>query len=393
MKRNLLLLCLLGALLPAICSAQGDYRSGYIIKTNGDSLRGFVDYRFGGKAWKTAFYRSSKRASTERFSPDQVKAYGFRANKRFESIVVPRTNTLEFAEVLVKGPMSLYRHKGHFFVKTDSIIWLAKGNDRRLQKGNGSYVMKGRSYITILNALMADCSLRADRIHLTESSLVGLVQNYNRCKGGAGKVYKEDLPPWQLNYYVVSGMNTATLGVGSAGENVFRKDKALIYGGGLELSLPKVTDRLFFTLEINYTEYKTHGYYEKSSPPLIERTDYFVDSKMLRVPIGFRYNFFYDARTPYIKAGLVKVVDLGSELNEYKDVENYAIVTSFEKSYRLEIAGKTGYWAGVGFGQIIRGPVKGFLEIRFENAKGFAGHAFLEDSKFTTTSLLLGIRL
>jgi hypothetical protein len=391
MKYRLPLLCIIGALLPVICFSQGDFRKGYIIKNNGDSLSGFVDYRVGAKSFTTAYYRASKKDATTKFTPEQIRAYGFRGDKRFESAKIPGKQAKVFAETLVKGELSLYRYAGVFYVKKDSLIRLVKGEDKILVTESGTYARSKNAYIGILNILLTDCQLRADAVELNESEISALIQNYNRCKGTAVKVYKETVPLWRTNYQLLAGLNTASIS-GSFEKNVFRKDRSLVVGGGIDVSFPKAVDRVFLTLEANYSTYITHAYIETGSVQ-IRRTDYFVDASFIRVPFGVRYNFFHDGRTPYIKVGAVTLIDLGSELRQFEDTEKNSIVSSSERTFSLAREGGLGYWCGIGFGQIVRGPIKAFVEIRFEKSNGLTGHPIVEESKLTTTSLLLGIRL
>jgi hypothetical protein len=379
MKHRLKLLCLLGVLLPAICTAQGDFRQGYIIKNDGDSISGFVDYRIGTRSSSKASFRATKKDSKTEYSPTEIRAYGFRPGKRFESIVLPQNGLQVFAEVLVKGPASLYTHNDQYYVKTTSLVWLKKPD---------------KAYVEILNTLLTECSLRADGSRLKASVLVSLIQNYNRCKGGAGKVYKEaEQPSSKFGFYIFTGLNLTRLHASAVDENIFRKDRAVLLGGGLEVSFPELSNHVFLTIEANYANYKTHGYHEITEGFQTRRSDYFIEGSFVRIPIGIGYNVFKDTSTPYLKVGIVKPISSGSILNQYEDVEKTGIVTSSEKTFNLESSVKTGYWFGVGFSQRIRGPVKGFLELRFENMPGLTGHNVLEESKFTTTSLLLGLKL
>ena len=275
MKFHFKLLCLLGVMLPAICSAQGDFRTGFIIKNNGDSLAGFVDYRVGGKAWTQASFRASKKGTTERYTANEITAYGFRGNKRYESIFLPNKSNRGFAECLVKGPMSVYRYKGQFYIKKDSVVLLTKGEDQIIETSQGKFYHSKNTYKGLLNVLLADCNLKADNTPLSEKSLVSLAQNYNRCKGGAGKLFKEEQPSLRVNYYALAGVNLSSLTTAGMDRNAFRKDYSSVFGAGLDLSLPKLTDRILLSLEVDYTSYSTHGYQEVHTETKITRSDYF----------------------------------------------------------------------------------------------------------------------
>ena len=119
----------------------------------------------------------------------------------------------------------------------------------------------------------------------------------------------------------------------------------------------------------------------------------FLKATYLRVPVGFRYNFFHESRTPYIKAGLLNLIDLGSDFTGFVDSEENKVVTTTDKTFKLKSGSQAGYWFSIGFGQVVHGPIKGFLEIRYEFINGFTGHEIIDQSKLSTTSLMFGIRL
>jgi hypothetical protein len=65
--------------------AQGDFRKGYIITQERDSITGFVDYRFDKFASQQCVFKRTKKSSKEKYSPNQLYAYGFIGDKRFVS--------------------------------------------------------------------------------------------------------------------------------------------------------------------------------------------------------------------------------------------------------------------------------------------------------------------
>lgn len=87
-----------------------EWKEGYIITNNNDTIRGLLAYRNGEDDWKNCLFKKTETDSIQAFTPLDVKEFFYNIGIRFEAInleVKSKTN-LYFAECLLKGSMSLY---------------------------------------------------------------------------------------------------------------------------------------------------------------------------------------------------------------------------------------------------------------------------------------------
>lgn len=87
-----------------------EWKSGYIITNNNDTIHGQLAYRDGVDDWKNCLFRKSHTDSIEVYTPLEVKVLFYNVGIRFESINldVPPIKGTFFVECLLKGDMSLY---------------------------------------------------------------------------------------------------------------------------------------------------------------------------------------------------------------------------------------------------------------------------------------------
>lgn len=379
MLRSALVLLFVLLFLPLL--AQVDYRAGYIIKTNGDSLSGLVAYPTLKKSHSLCYFKFGKESKVEKFSPDELLAYGIFGDKRFESkrISLEGVLTLSFLEVLVKGELSLYGRGYVFYFERDTLMELP------------SVKRSGSSYVGILNLLLNECNLRADDTKYEQRDLINLVQNYNRCLGEAGLVFKQNLPWTRFNYQLHGGVTFSTMRMQSFGNIIFNPSKGAFLGASTEISLPRVNENFFYSLEINYYKSLFQGYRETLEPISI-RSDLIINMSLLRVPLGVRYNFFSDYNSPYIRGGAVGAFNVGSTYKSITEIESGGAVTTSVSEDKLDSRAQIGFWIGAGYQRAISGRYKLYIETRVEKMYGYLYGNFQTPIDKHNLNILLGLR-
>jgi hypothetical protein len=251
-------------------------------------------------------------------------------------------------------------------------------------------------YISILNVLLADCQLKSDEASYSETDLTRIANNYNRCKDFPVNDIKLK-PLYRANVGFLGGYVSSDLTLKesavvpfSSTEMKFDKSKTVIGGISLDLSSPRVNDKLFLTIEGWYfksvylgTDYRSKMY-----------QDITMDVSSIRMFLGFRYNFLQATSTPFLKVGISGTITQDLQLKSVVEGEDGVgrvfyddnlNGTYFEKKVR-------GYWFAAGYDKVITGNMKGFVEFRFERADAYFGTALTPDSKLNNLSLLVGIR-
>src|SRR5688572_22358710 len=107
---RLLLICI-AICLSELGFAQTDFRKGFVITLQRDTISGLVNYREGANAHEICEFKKLENLNATSYRPDEIFGYGFLDDKFFESRKVQEENKsprVAFVEVLVKGMVSLY---------------------------------------------------------------------------------------------------------------------------------------------------------------------------------------------------------------------------------------------------------------------------------------------
>jgi hypothetical protein len=73
MKLHLIILILI---IPSVIFAQSNYHEGYVVKSNGDTLKGYVDYREWSQSPVQIDFKVSKSDGSQQFNPSNCKGFG-----------------------------------------------------------------------------------------------------------------------------------------------------------------------------------------------------------------------------------------------------------------------------------------------------------------------------
>jgi hypothetical protein len=198
----------LGALLPALfltlaAQAQTDFRPGYILPTDGDTLRGQLDFRGERRNSRLCRFRPAPDGAATEYRPEQLRGYGVTGGAQYQTIsvkVLRQTSATEtdsvqqslFAEALVLGPASLlYLHDpgdaARFFLR------MHQQPARELRQRTEDVQVNGQTlrrktdeFRRTLAASMKDCYAvqpELTQVRLDHNSLIKVVRHYNECVG------------------------------------------------------------------------------------------------------------------------------------------------------------------------------------------------------------------
>lgn len=372
-----------------------DYRPGYIINNNLDSISGLVAYRSDGKNLLECLFRQTKKGETVRYSPDQLKAYGFHGDKQFMSVTPPPELGLSqkiFANQLVGGSMSLLKIKKTFVISVkDSLVLLPVPVSKEFKNSDGNWSKKDKRYVGVLNYLLRDCQLSADDMSYSAGDLTNVVYSYNRCKGETASLSTQK-PLGKLNFIFFGGYSRSNMAMDLFTDVTFSPSYSVLAGAGLELSSPRIFDRLFFSADVWYHKSFYQAYEKIPFAGNIRHQDIFVDVSYMKIPIGFKYNF-RNINTPYIKMGMSFTAINNIEIKTWEEVEAPdGAVYGDEKWGGYDVKDPKGIWIALGFDRIVYRKLKLFAELRYERGEGFIGTPIQSFSTLNNFNLLLGIR-
>jgi hypothetical protein len=154
---NLLVLCVLFVV--ASLNAQTDFRPGYIIKAEGDSLFGEIDYRNENIMSQVCKFRKSKKDQVQKFYPNEILGYRFPESKYYVS--KKYNEKTSFFEFLVKGKISFYyscdSEGEHYFVeKENEPLFEITGKEEIEKIKEINIFVESTKHIGVLTYLMQD---------------------------------------------------------------------------------------------------------------------------------------------------------------------------------------------------------------------------------------------
>lgn len=384
---------------------QTDFRNGFIITTEGDTVKGFIDYGEGTKNFRSCKFRQAGNNDIVVYNPDQIMGFGFFNDKYLETRIIPtETDVLEkvFVEVLVKGSATLYKYRLRFFVQNNGNELHELTNEEQEVVYNGKKVIRNsNSHIGILSYLLSDCDKlkgRIERVRFDEKSLTKLIAGYNTCVGSSNTIFKEEKPWATMSYGFSIGFNSSLLKIEStiidnhyltAG---FDRANSLIIGPSFRISAPRMNERISFNGNILYmsAKYLSNNSIQRSA--YLERNDVNVELKQLKIPIGLTYSLPEKKLTPYASVGMSFTLHLSSSSRRIFERERDGIVQNFDEKAIDTTNNHFGYWFGLGIKNTVSPKLRVFFELRYEQTTGITQSYQLSmvKSNLFNSQILLG---
>ncbi len=398
-------------LIPFFAEAQGDFRKGFIVRNDNDTVQGFIDYRTPARNSKVCFFKKSNKSKKEKFNALELKGYGFYEGLYYAAKQIStgeNDSTLAFVQILAKGYANLFLYHGVYYLETDRTYKLPRKNKAKIVniEGGKSVKIEDKRYVNLLNYLLKDCGIDAKNTRYQRNELIRLVNDYNKCKNDS-RILVKRLPIAKVNFLVTGGIDRTSLQSEEFSSVGFKPNSALLFGGGIEFSSPRISNKVFLFVDLfsqsklyqTSNEYPS-GYYV----PLITREEILIKTMVLKTSFGIRYNFFPGNNTPYVKVGVVDysfndtfknvVATTESEINN----EHFVTINSYQDKWssndaRWDKSSRIGFCMSFGYSNFMLWKLKMFAEVRFERVEGYLAPFLGTSSKSSSAIGLIGIRL
>lgn len=314
MKHPILLLPLILMLIIGKSLGQQDFREGFVITLDGDTLSGWVEYRSNQKNYQSCMFRGE--AGMVPYAPDQILGFGYEGDKRFSAQVVDGV----FVEVLITGPISLYKLRDQYYVHKDTSLFALKSVLKQVERDGKVADVETSNWRGVLMLLTIDCLSEArqlvEDLTFREKSLTRLVIKYNRCQGADYAESKADRPWTEVDWYVTSGMvgshirmTSGELSLPHLRDTYHSLDPFV--GVGFSLSSPRIWERGSLEGEVHYFRPIFSSLNE------INRwhTEYYetiIDLQILSVPLSVKYKFPLKPFDVFLQGGMTFDLHLGS---------------------------------------------------------------------------------
>ncbi|MDJ1499084.1 outer membrane beta-barrel protein [Xanthocytophaga agilis] len=399
--------------------AQKNYEPGYIVTTQGDTLKGYIDNKDWRKNPETIHFRKSIDSdNTVEYKPAQLTSFYLKATNEqyvgaivdmdqlpvtmdklievatdaeFFSKVIPIRDTV-FLRTLVSGVVNLYMYedsKVHFFVQNKH----AKIEELVFQRYILSNVRLSRQYDGYkkqLTTYMTGCSTIEQSIGRSlylESDLTRLFEKYNRCVAPE-IVQVQKREKIKFTPGVIGGLSiTNLIFEGSSAlylTNVnFSSSTKPYLGVSLNISLPRGLHAWSLYNELGLKSYHVNGIYNEESSI---SPDY-----AWNVDLNFAYIKLSNlARYTYPKGLVRPFINLGISNALAVKTENKAIEETHAKPDKNALSTLRKHeqgWIG-GIGILMK---KWSVEARYEQSNGMSNYNAIS-SKSNSYYLLLGFR-
>ncbi|MDR0874462.1 MAG: hypothetical protein LBN27_13530 [Prevotellaceae bacterium] len=283
MKRYYILTVLLLQVLFAF--AQSNYKEGYVITNNNDTLRGWIDYRTDKmNAQICNFKRNIEDKEPTAYKPGDIIGFRFSQEGKFyvtRSIEIEkRQPQTVFLEYLVQGLMNLYFYTDEndlsYYIfedrDTGKMTYTTKKPDEITTTENGQYNKPDNRYRSILAYTFKDyesIKKEAQKLDFKHSSMIDLAKDYHKlvCTTDEECIEfetKEDKKKTKVRFLVSGGMEYQS----TKNEHLdikFDPYFAPFIKAGIDFSVPRWQKSLslVFNLYLTKTELRYKGDPEK----------------------------------------------------------------------------------------------------------------------------------
>jgi len=359
---------------------QNDFRSGFIITLENDTIQGQADYRSNSKNYESCIFRGEE--WEKEYYPNQITGFGYDNDKFFSSQIIAGS----FVEVLVIGDISLYRSKEKYHLKKDTSFFDLESIIEKIEIDGKIGTQENGKWRGILTYLISDClknsNILTSNIKLDERSLTRLIVKYNKCKGAEFTEFKISKPWTKFDF-------GATLAI-SRSQIITNVEESYSYlddtynsidpsiGVLIAISSPRITEKIAFQGELHLLKSTYSSLVELESPT--EYHDTFIELTTLSIPLSLKYSFPEKKYGFYLQGGINYDYHLSSDTKLLSEQVIGNVVTTFPENSAFEVNdNQIGYWGGVGILKSYR-KFKGSLAIRYfqmtalNKTKGFTAN-------------------
>jgi hypothetical protein len=389
MRKIIVLFCSLSLVM--VLNAQ-EFRPGYLISLERDSVFGYVAYREGALRFEVCEFARNIGDPIQKFHPSQILGYGYSDGRVYKSKKIQPESfdfLFVFAEELFTGELTLFRYQHLFFAHRsgeDMPIQISFGPERVFVHGN-SYFRRSQKHISVLNVLMRDCFElfpEIGKLNMGEKHLTQLFEKYHICMGLPYAVNKKDKPWVAIDYGAAFVFAPTWFKLGGYVEQdyhnflnrLFKSNYTTSFSPGIgllvDIGFPRLQEKTTLNTGVVYYYKNFFSFAETTSISgvITSRHTYNFDIHELKVPLGVKYSFSERTFTPYLMLGGSFTLNLRYNQYYLREVEAEGkVVFDFLPALPRKST-QFGFWTGLGFYREIFKKNLLFFECRAEYTNG-----------------------
>ncbi|PWT70866.1 MAG: hypothetical protein C5B59_19520, partial [Bacteroidetes bacterium] len=180
----------MGLMIFVSAHSQKNFVPGYLLKPNGDSVRGLLQEEIKGELLKSVSFKKSDASETKNYSVTEINGFKYDGGNLYKAISFadPRVDSFQkktyFANELLKGYYSLYE-----FVEDERIYYVAQNDSNSWLLYNVAYrptgqVLEEGNYLNKLILLAVGCESLQARVEKTEYNVRAMMTYFidlNKC--------------------------------------------------------------------------------------------------------------------------------------------------------------------------------------------------------------------
>lgn len=193
--------------------AQKEFKQGFVVTLENDTIRGLVKYRGGEKVQ----FMPGNSAEVTKYSPTEIHSFRAEGEPYFVSKELDEEGTVEvvFAELLFRGAANVYFHKGtnrHYYYEIGSEPPLEVTlKPTRLEDENGAPYNQPSKTVGKLKVMMSEFPEIfpvVDDIKINRSSIINLAKTYHELNTtDAPEVFEKDIKrETSINFSIHGGL-------------------------------------------------------------------------------------------------------------------------------------------------------------------------------------------
>jgi hypothetical protein len=389
MKHSLkILLSLFVFLFSNIVAGQLNYKKGYIITQNNDTLHGFICDRGEIKNATQCLFKEYKNSAVIKFNPNEIKSYRFINGKYYQSLnVLQKEKYLQkFAEVLVHGKINLYhfwrnRNAAYYIeneygkiTRLSNELFYLKDDSNSFYERTKYYAFEIEAYKNNLDSIFDNCigfKSKIEDLEYDTKPLVDITKEYLNCSCDNRKCidYVKNFDISKPTFGFFSGVQFSKI---FFLESDIQSDISISFPFGLfyNLPLPLINERVSFQIELLYNSLKyNQGFI--NLPALYSSIN--ISSKLVSAPLSIRYTIPMNKLSASLGIGKESAYIFYSEANTVpnKLVQDEVIsVIEFEyreKGFFIHHSQKEGWFLDLGLDYKLSPKFSIYANTRFQS--------------------------
>jgi len=359
MKKGLLFFILLFVYIVGI-QAQRDFRKGYIITNGQDTLYGWIDYRGDIRNAKICSFKKTESEQVTEYTPSDIAAYRFIDGKYYESKNIGSVDApdLIFLEYLVNGLVKLYHYRdgglnSRYYIEKDSRIVELKTEESEIEVAESIRIKTQKSHVDVLKTILNVQEMRdeIEKSKLEHSSLIDVAKKYHQyiCTDGSECiVYEKEKTKPIVRVAPVAGVDFSLLKVMNRNKPNYYPERStsFVCGVNLNMSMREISEKLFVQMEALYSKY-TMSYFWETNQTLKQTTDVHIQSNILKLGLGIKYEYPKGKWRPTLTAGMSAIYMPDGSITEKENTYSHSGVVSSTKTTTYDFPSKLGWGAEI----------------------------------------------